>query len=92
MRSVKNAAVLLMRLAVQLGQAVNKAIEPLGPIVVVAVPTSVVGWVAEAEIRRQIDHARSHLGELVDAFLRLAVRQSDKEYVTFPDLAGGAEH
>ena len=74
-----------------LGEAVDEAVEPLWSFVRLAVPAFVVGGVAETEVGRQVDDALGEPRELFDAAHGAAVGQADKEHVAAFELVERAE-
>ena len=70
----------------QLGQAVDKAVEPGGRGVWLAVPALVGRRVAQPEIGRAIDDLRRERGELVDSLRRRTVRQRQEQQIAWFEL------
>src|SRR5579859_730612 len=69
-------------LALGLGQAIGELAQVLRRAVLLAIPAAIERRVAQAEIGRQVDHARRGLQVALDLLLRLAMRQGQKEHVT----------
>ena len=77
---------------VMLGQAVDRALQKMRRAMLAAVPFGVDGRIAQAKVRRHVDHLHP-LGELGDLAMGCGMRQPAKRHVDLAPihLVGGDE-